>query len=104
MKLKTKPERKVKFMISIPESIAQTFDAHRKEGDARGYDWTATVLESMMKTDTEFSEYLTQHPAKTQPQPGTQSGTQVVHQPGTQQGPTTSPKTTSSTSSNQSHP
>jgi hypothetical protein len=64
---KTKPEPKVQFKMSIPESIAKAFDAHRKEGDDLGFDWTATMLEPMVKTDTEFSQFLAQHRAKVQP-------------------------------------
>jgi hypothetical protein len=79
MKPKTKPEPKVQFKMSIPESIAKAFDAHRKEGDELGFDWTATMLEPMMKTDTEFSQFLAQHRAKVQPDSGlTSSPTSVT--------------------------
>ncbi|MBV8055414.1 MAG: hypothetical protein JOZ29_06360 [Deltaproteobacteria bacterium] len=67
---KAKPEPKVQFKMSIPESIAKAFDAHRKEGDQLGFDWTATVLEPMIKTDTEFSQFLAKHRAKLQPEAG----------------------------------
>jgi hypothetical protein len=68
MKPKTKPEAKVQFKMSIPKSIAEAFDTHRKEGDQLGFDWTATMLEPMLKTDAEFSQFLAQHRAKVQPE------------------------------------
>jgi hypothetical protein len=67
---KTKPEPKVQFKMSIPESIAKAFDAHRKEGDELGYDWTATILEAMVKEDQQFSQFLAKHRAKVQPDYG----------------------------------
>jgi hypothetical protein len=70
MKPKAKAERKVQFKMSIDESIAKTFDAHRKEADQLGYDWTATILDPMLKADTEFSQFLAKHPAKVQPESG----------------------------------
>jgi hypothetical protein len=77
MKPKTKPEPKVQFKMSIPESIAKAFDAHRKEGDELGFDWTATMLEPMVKTDTEFSQFLAHHRAKLQPDSGLTSSPKI---------------------------
>ncbi len=77
MKPKAKPEPKVQFKMSIPESIAKTFDAHRKEGDELGFDWTATMLEPMLKTDTEFSQFLAKHRAKLQPEMKLTAGDRV---------------------------
>jgi hypothetical protein len=70
MKPKTKPEAKVQFKLSIPESIAKAFEATRKEADKLGFDWTATILEPMQKTNIEFSQFLAQHRAKVQPDSG----------------------------------
>ena len=53
--------------MSIDESIAKAFEAHRQEADQLGYDWTATILELMVKGDTEFSQFLATHRAKIQP-------------------------------------
>jgi hypothetical protein len=70
VKPKTKPEAKIQFKLSIPESIAKAFEATRKEADELGFDWTATMLEPMEKTNTEFSQFLARHRAKVQPEPG----------------------------------
>ena len=70
MKPKTKAERKVQFKMSIDESIAKAFDTHRKEADQLGYDWTATMVELMLKGDTEFSQFLAKRRAKVQPDSG----------------------------------
>jgi len=83
VKPKTKPEPKVQLKLSIPESIAKAFEATRKEADELGFDWTATMLETMEKTNTEFSQFLAQHRAKVQPDSG----------------PTRSPRTSSSNGS-----
>ena len=70
MKPKTKPQPRVQFKLSIPESIAKAFEATRKEADELGFDWTATMLEPMEKTNTEFSQFLARHRAKVQPDSG----------------------------------
>ena len=70
MKPKTKPEPKVQLKLSIPESKAKAFEATRKEADELGFDWTATMLETMEKTNSEFSQFLAQHRAKVQPKTG----------------------------------
>lgn len=70
MKPKTKPESKVQFKLSIPESKAKAFEATRKEADDLGFDWTATMLEPMEKTNAEFGQFLARHRAKVQPDSG----------------------------------
>jgi hypothetical protein len=86
MKPKTKPEPKVQFKMSIPESIAKAFEAHRKEGDELGYDWTATMLERMVKEDQEFSQFLAKHRAKVQPQAGLTSSPKSSNRAGISNG------------------
>jgi len=70
MKPKTKPEPKTQLKLSIPQSIAKAFEATRKEADDLGFDWTATMIEQMEKTNSEFSQFLAQHRAKVQPKAG----------------------------------
>ena len=74
MKPKTKPERRVQFKMSIPETTAKAFEATRKEADELGFDWTATQLEQMEKTNTELSQFLAQHRAKVRPKAGLTNG------------------------------
>jgi hypothetical protein len=68
MKPKTKPEPKTQFKMTISQSVAAAFEATRKEADDLGFDWTATMLEPMVKRNSEFSQFLAQHRAKVQPQ------------------------------------
>jgi hypothetical protein len=70
VKPKTKPEPKVQFKLTIPQSTAKAFEATRKEADELGFDWTATMLEPMEKTNTEFSQFLARQRAKVQPDSG----------------------------------
>jgi hypothetical protein len=77
MKPKTKPEAKVQFKLSIPDSIARAFEATRKEADELGFDWTATMLDPMQKTNTEFSQFLARHRAKVQADSGLTSSPKI---------------------------
>jgi len=67
MKPKTKPELKIQIKLSVPKSSADAFDSTRKEADELGFDWNATMVEQMEKTNTEFSQFLAQRRAKVQP-------------------------------------
>jgi hypothetical protein len=70
MKPKTKPEPKIQIKLSVPQSSATAFDATRKEADQLGFDWNATMIEQMEKTNAEFSQFLAQHRAKLQANTG----------------------------------
>ena len=45
-----------------------------KIADELGFDWTATQLEQMEKTNTELSQFLAQHRAKVRPKAGLTNG------------------------------
>jgi hypothetical protein len=77
VKPKTKPEPKIQFKLSIAQSKAKAFEATRKEADELGFDWTATILEPMEKTNTEFSQFLAQHRAKLQSNAGLTSSSPI---------------------------
>jgi hypothetical protein len=70
MKPKTKPEPKIQIKLSVGQSSATAFDATRKEADELGFDWNATMVEQLDKTNTEFSQFLAQHRAKLQANTG----------------------------------
>lgn len=70
MKPKTKPEPKTQIKLSVAKSSAAAFDATRKEADELGFDWNATMVEQLEKTNTEFSQFLAQHRAKVQTNTG----------------------------------
>ena len=66
MKPKTKPEPRIQIKLSVSKSSATAFDATRKEADQLGFDWNATMVEQMERTNTEFSQFLAQHRTKLQ--------------------------------------
>ena len=70
MKPKTKPEPKTQIKLSVAKSQAASFEATRKEADELGFDWNATMVDVVEKTNTEFSQFLAQHRAKLQPKAG----------------------------------
>src|SRR5438105_3098620 len=69
MKPKAKAEPKTQIKLSVPQSTANAFDATRKEADAAGFDWNATMVEQLEKTNSEFRQFLAQHRPKVQPSP-----------------------------------
>jgi dsDNA-binding SOS-regulon protein len=70
MKPKTKPEPRMQIKFSVPKSTADAFDATRKQADELGFDWNGTMVEQLEKTNSEFSQFLARHRAKTQPNAG----------------------------------
>ena len=55
MKPKTKPEPKIQIKLSAPKSSADCYAATRKEADELGFDWNATMVEQLDRTNAEFS-------------------------------------------------
>jgi hypothetical protein len=70
LKPKTKPEPKTQIKLSLPKSLAEAFDTTRKEADQLGFDWNATMVEQLEKSNAEFSQFLAQRRAKLQSKPG----------------------------------
>ena len=70
MKPKAKPEPKTQIKLSVAKSSAAAFEVTRKEADELGFDWNATMVEHLEKTNTEFSQFLAQHRAKLQSNTG----------------------------------
>jgi len=70
MKPKTKAEPKVQIKLSMPKSLAEACEATRKRADKTSYDWNATMVDAVEKANTEFSQFLDQHEAKSQPNAG----------------------------------
>jgi hypothetical protein len=68
--LKPKPEPKTQIKLSVPKSMAANFETTRKQADELGFDWNATMVEQLEKSNTEFSQFLAQHRAKLQPNAG----------------------------------
>jgi len=70
MKPKAKPEPRIQIKLSAPQSSVKAYEATRKEADELGFDWNATMIEQLDKTNAEFSQFLAQQRAKLQPNGG----------------------------------